>query len=160
MLGAVSGNWHGDLDNFVMPTHGGPKGKTFFEYQMSMVPETIVLDAVPTGYPRAPVGRKRVWVDVRNMQFVGYETYDRRDQSLKSFEPSWGQRVVNGQTLMKETDGTPVWSWCHVLSHDIQTNRMTRFTHAREVGGIVGGFNQEGLYDKYLTAQAINRLGT
>ena len=160
MLGAVSNNWHGDLDNYVMPTHGGPKGQTFFEYNMSMVPEAIVLDATPTGYPRAPVGRKRVWVDTRNMQFVGYETYDRRDQSLKSFEPSWGQRVVNGNVMVKENDGTPVWSWCHVLSHDIQTNRMTRFTHAKEVAGVESSVNTPGLYDKYLTAQAIGRLGT
>jgi len=159
MLGAVSQNWHGDLDNYVMPTHGGPLGKTFYEYQMSMVPEAIVLDAVPTGYPRAPVGRKRVWVDTRNMQFVGYETYDRRNQSLKSFEPSWGQRI-KGDIVINENDGTPVWSWCHVLSHDIQNNRMTRFTHAKEVGGVASSVNTDGLYDKYLTAQAIGRLGT
>ena len=160
MLGAVSENWHGDLPNYVAPTHGGQKGKTFYEINYSMVPECIVIDATPTGYPRAPVGRKRVWGDVRNMQFIAYETYDRRDQSLKSFEPVWGQRIVNGEVLMKETDGTPLWSWTHVHSHDIQTNRMTRFTHCKEVGGVVGGFNLEGIYDKYLTAQAINRLGT
>ncbi len=160
MLGPTSENWHGDLPNYLAPTHGGPLGKTFYEINYSMCPEAIIVDATPTGYPRAPVGRKRVWVDTRNMQFNAYETYDRRNQSLKSFEPVWGQRIVNGQVLMTEKDGTPVWSWTHVHSHDVQTNRMTRFTHAHDVAGVESGFNVDGLYDKYLTPQAINRLGT
>jgi hypothetical protein len=159
MLGAVSENWHGDRDNYLPPVHGGQKGKTFYEFNMSMVPETIVIEASPTGYPRAPVGKKRVWVDPRNMQFVGYETYDRRGASLKSFEPSGGQ-WIKGDTIVKEADGSPVWTWSGVMSHDIQTNRMTRFTHTKAIDGVASGVNLDGLYEKYLTAQAIGRLGT
>jgi len=50
----------------------------------------------------------------------------------------------------------------HVHSHDIQTNRMSRFVQAKK---ITGGFGPEynigpSIYDKYLTAQAIRRFGT
>src|SRR3546814_10584723 len=68
MLGAVSENWHGTSKNWELPVHGGPKGQTFFDTNFSMCPECIVLEAEPTGYPRAPVGKKRVWIDVRNQQ--------------------------------------------------------------------------------------------
>jgi hypothetical protein len=159
MLGAVSENWHGDLPNYIPPAHGGPQGNTFYEYNVSMVPETIVIEASPTGYPRAPVGRKRVWVDPRNMQFVGYETYDRRGASLKSFEPSGGQ-WVKGDLAVRESDDTPLWTWSQVMSHDIQNNRMTRFTHVKETDGIASGVDLDGLYEKYLTPPAIGRLGT
>ena len=48
-----------------------------------------------------------------------------------------------------------------MLSHDIQTNRMSRFYQAKEVrGGFNSGFNQPDLYDRYMTEQAIRRLGS
>jgi len=47
-----------------------------------------------------------------------------------------------------------------VHSHDIQTNRMSRFSQSKEItGGIQSVRNVEGLYEKYLTEQAIARLG-
>jgi hypothetical protein len=159
MLAAVTDNWHGDLDNWIAPTHGGQKGQTFFEYNMQMVPEAIIVEAEPTGYPRAPVGKKRVWLDTRNLQVVGYETYDRRGASLKSFEPSWSQHI-KGDLVENENDGTPVWTWSQVMSHDVQSNRMTRFTQAKEIDGIRSSRNTDGLYERYLTPQAIGRLGT
>src|SRR3546814_17204002 len=89
MLGAVSENWHGTSKNWELPVHGGPKGQTFFDTNFSMCPECIVLEAEPTGYPRAPVGQKRGWIDVRNQQFVAYITFDRRGEMWTSFEPGW-----------------------------------------------------------------------
>lgn len=158
MLAAVSNNWHGDLPNWVPPTHGGPKGNTFYEYNVELVPETIVVEAEPTGFPRAPVGKKRVWIDTRNMQFCHYQTYDRRGAPLKSFEIGWSQYVKGD--LVNLSGKTPTMSWALVMSHDIQADRMTLFTQAEEVTGFKSARNVEGLYDKYLTPQAIQRLGT
>ena len=52
------------------------------------------------------------------------------------------------------------WTWTRVHSHDIQTNRMSRFSQNKEItGGIKSSRNVEGLYEKYLTEQAISRMG-
>lgn len=160
-LGAVSGNWTGKRNpNWERDVHGGPNGQTFFEDYKELIPEVLVVEAEPIGYPRAPVGKKRVYIDVRNMMFVSYLTYDRRGEIWKSFEPAFSQYQDGDTTFM---DGNhPLWSWTHVHSHDVQTNRMSRFVQAKQ---ITGGFGPEynigpSIYDRYLTAQAIRRFGT
>jgi hypothetical protein len=159
MLGAISNNWMGNNENYEPGVHGGPKGITFFDQTMELIPETIVIEAEPTGYPRAPVSKKRVWIDTRNMMFIAYVTYDRRGELWKSFEPSFSQ-YVQGDTVKMDGEH-PVWSWTHVHTHDIQTNRMSRFYQAEEVrGGFYSGYNQGDLYDRYMTVPAIRRLGS
>tara|TARA_R110001599_G_scaffold353883_2_gene602294 strand:- start:22059 stop:23438 length:1380 start_codon:yes stop_codon:yes gene_type:complete len=159
MLGGISNNWMGENANYEPGVHGGPKGLTFFDQTMELIPETIVIEAEPTGYPRAPVSKKRVWIDTRNMMYSSYVTYDRRGELWKSFEPSFSQYVQGDAVKM---DGEyPAWSWTHVHSHDIQTNRMSRFFQAEEVrGGFYSGYNQDDLYDRYMTVPAIRRLGS
>ena len=48
------------------------------------------------------------------------------------------------------------------MSHDVQNNRMTLLNHVRGTGGFQTAFNEtapgEG-YDKYLSLQAVARLG-
>ena len=158
-LGAVSENWYGDHANWERPVHGGPKGQTFFETQMELCPEVIVVEAEPVGYSRAPVSKKRVWIDVRNMMYVAYITYDRRGDIWKSFEPQYSLYEKGANKVL---DGkNTAWSWTAVQCHDIQSNRMTRFVQAKTIaGGVSSGYNQSGVYDKYLTEQAIQRLGT
>jgi Protein of unknown function (DUF1329) len=158
-LGAVSGTWYGDNSNWERPAHGGPKGQTFFDTEMELCPEVIVIDAEPIGYPRAPVSKKRVWVDVRNMMYVAYVSYDRRGEIFKSFEPQYSLYEKGGA---RAADGNhTAWSWTAVQCHSIQDNRMSRFVQAKQVaGGFASAYNQGGLYDKYLTEQAIQRLGT
>ena len=159
MLASISGNWKGNNPNYEPAVHGGPKGETFFDSSMELIPETLVVEAEPTGYPRAPVSKKRVWIDVRNMMFTTYVTYDRRGELWKSFEPSFSQYVDGDKVKM---DGEhPVWSWTHVHSHDIQTNRMSRFYQAEEIrGGFKSGYNMDDLYDRYMTVPALRRLGS
>ena len=65
-----------------------------------------------------------------------------------------------GDQVRKDGNDT-AWSWTHVHSHDVQTNRMSRFVQAEEVrGGFRSGYNMEGMYDKYLTMQSLLRMGT
>ncbi|MEM8660199.1 MAG: DUF1329 domain-containing protein, partial [Pseudomonadota bacterium] len=159
MLGAISNNWMGNNPNYEPAVHGGPEGITFFDQSMELIPETIVVEAEPTGYPRAPVSKKRVWIDTRNMMFVAYVTYDRRGELWKSFEPSFSQ-YVQGDTVKMDGDH-PVWSWTHVHSHDIQTNRMSRLYQAQEIrGGFKSGYNEGDLYERYMTVPALRRLGS
>lgn len=159
-LGAVSHNWYGQKPNWERPVHGGAKDQTFFNTRMELVPEVLVVEAEPVGYPRAPVGKKKVWIDVRNSIFVAYNTYDRRGEVWKSFEPGFSQFIDGDKSLM---DGkNPVWNWAYVMCHDIQSGRMSRWQPTQQcAGGYTTAWNlpPEGVYDKYLTIQAIGRLG-
>jgi Protein of unknown function (DUF1329) len=159
MLGAVSQNWMGDDPNWAPTVHSGPKGQTFFDSNWEMVPETIVVDAEPVGYPRAPVSKKRVWIDLRNQIYIGYNTYDRRGELWKSFEPMYSRYEKGDQKAM---DGNhAAWSWTAVHSHDVQTNRLSRFHQAKSVrGGYKSQWNMGDVYDKYLTVPAMRRLGS
>ena len=165
MLGAISGyhNWMGGKHpTWDQTVHGGPKGKTFYDTWMELIPEAIVFSAEPTGYPRAPVGRKEVYVDARNMMFPSQVTYDRRGEIWKQFEPGFGQ-YKNDKAEVLDANGKPDWSWLYCHTHDIQSGRMTRFRHEK---GLPSGYKSkyamegEDVYNKFLTTAAIARLGT
>ena len=161
-LGAQSGSWQGDQPNWSKDKllHGGAKGLNFYEVDFQLCPEVIVVEAEPLGFPRAPVSKKRVWLDVRNMAAIGYVTYDRRGELWRSFEIGFGQQK-KGDVVNLEKNGKPAWSWSYVHAHDVQTNRFTRFNHAQTLkGGLKSEFDSEDAYDKYLTIQAIRRMGS
>ncbi len=161
-LGAQSGNWEGDKENWSKDhlVHGGPKGNNFYEVNMEFCPEVIVVEAEPVGYPRAPVSKKRVWIDLRNQMFVAYVTYDRRGEIWRSFEAGFGQQA-KGELANLDRKGRPEWTWSHVHAHDIQTNQFTRFNHPQSISsGLSSRFDFEGAKEKYLTVQAIRRLGS
>jgi hypothetical protein len=164
MLAAIGGrNFMGGYnDNWEPPVHGGPKGLTFSDTYMELVPEALVVDAEPTGYPRAPVGKKRTWIDARNGMYIAYNTYDRRGEIWKSFEPHYSL-YSNDKMTVKDARGNPIWSWVSVLCHDIQSNRMSRFYQAKQVaGGYKSNWDEAGqdVYNKFLTVQALQRLGS
>ncbi|MGK2914109.1 MAG: DUF1329 domain-containing protein, partial [Porticoccaceae bacterium] len=160
MLGSQSDTWSGDTKNWEKPVHGGPKGVSFWDTSYQLCPEVLIVEAEPTGYPRAPVSKKRVWIDLRNMNFVAYVTYDRRGEIWKSFEVGYSQQV-KGNLKNLEKNGKPAWSWSYVHSHDIQTNRLTRLNHAQALSsGLKTEFEVPDAYDKYLTVQAMQRLGS
>ncbi len=164
LLACQSENWNGDVDNWSKDhtLHGGPAGETFFETPVELCPDVYVIEAEPTGYPRAPVSKKRVYVDARNQVYLGYITYDRRGDLWRSFEVGFSQQT-KGDLARKDLKGNPEWSWASVQSMDVQTGAMTRLNHAKEVrGGIKTGFDTTGItgtFDKYLTRQALQRLG-
>ena len=161
-LGSQSNSWLGGEENWSKDKllHGGKKGLNFYEVDYQLCPEVIVVEAEPTGFPRAPVSKKRVWLDVRNMAPIGYVTYDRRGELWRSFEIGYSQQK-QGDLINPDAKGNPEWSWSYVHAMDVQTNRFTRFNHAQSVkGGLKTQFNTEDAYDKYLTIQAIRRLGS
>jgi hypothetical protein len=161
MLGIQSDAWWGDKNNWEPPVHGGPQGTTFWETSVELCPEVLVVEAEPTGYPRAPVGKKRVWLDVRNMAYVAYVTFDRKGDLWKTFEVGWSQRV-KGSAVDKDKTGNPVWGPTQVHSYDVQSGRMSRLYLAQQLSnGLKAEYDGPAdAYDKYLTEQAIRRLGT
>jgi hypothetical protein len=160
MLGPQGGNWMGGYtDDWSAPFHGGPRGETFFEKTFELIPEAIVWDSDPTGYPRAPVGRRRTWSDARNGTMTTQVTYDRRGELYKQIEFGTGQ-MKNDRAVIKDADGNPDWSWHCAQFHDIQVNRITLIRHYREMDGYKSLFIDDGsAYDRYMTTSAVARLG-
>lgn len=158
-LAAVSGGWNWKHPNWEHATHGGPKGKTFWDTTVELVPEAIVVDAEPVGFPRAPVSRKRVWFDARTQLPIAMVTYDRRGQPYHSFDGAYALYEAPGKSFM---DGAhPYWSWAHVHAFDVQSGRMSRLEQVRSIaGGHHSGANDPLIYDKYLTNAALMKLGS
>ena len=157
-LAGLSGNWNPDAPNWEHGTHGGAKGQTFWNCEVELVPEAIIVEAEPVKFPRAPVSKKRVWFDARNQIVVGMLTYDRRGQPYRSFDGAYTLYESNGKSVM---DGAhPYWSWTHVTSSDIQTGRVTRLEQVQALEGrYKSGANDPDIYKKYLTQGALMKLG-
>lgn len=164
-LAALGGNFtgeeHANWENH--KRHGGARGQTFMDYTMELVPECVQIESEPTGYPRAPVGKKKIWVDVRNAMVIAYITYDRRGEIWKQVDPAFGPQV-QGDFVNKDRHGYPEWSWTSVHIHDIQSNRMSLLNHVKQIsGGYQSKYydaNERQVYNTFLTQSAIARLGT
>lgn len=157
-LAAVSGGWTSDHPNWEHKTHGGPGANLFWDQRVELVPEVIVIDAEPIRYPRAPVGRKRVWFDARTLVPFQMVSFDRRGELFRHFDASFASyddgraRVMDGKQ--------PYWSWATAHAYNVQTRRMTRLEQVREVaGGHTMRVNDPSVYEKYLTTAAMQRLG-
>ncbi|MDN5938982.1 MAG: DUF1329 domain-containing protein [Salinisphaera sp.] len=157
MLGAVQSGWYKDDPNWDIPVHGGKQGITYYDDHRELCPECIVMDFEPTSYPRSPVGKRRNWFDSRSGMFVTSIDYDRKGDIWKlwdaGFQKKHGLKSATGQT---------VWTWCWVMCHDLQANRMSRFPQNKQVkGGYKSEWDSDGdvAYNKFLTAQAMRRLG-
>ncbi|MGQ0698175.1 MAG: DUF1329 domain-containing protein [Panacagrimonas sp.] len=157
-LAGLSESWNAEDPNWEHKKHGGPKGQTFWDSNVELIPEAILVEAQPTGFPRAPISKKQVWFDARNQVVVGMVTYDRRNQPYRSFDGAYSLYESGDKKVM---DGKhPYWSWCHVTCSDIQTGRVTRLEQVENVEGQHhSGANDPKMFDKYLTQAALQRLG-
>lgn len=158
-LAAVSGGWNSDHPNWEHKTHGGRHGTLFWDTTVELVPEAIVIEAEPIMFPRAPVSKKRVWFDARTLLPLAMVSYDRRGQPFRFFDGAFSvyddgkSRVMDGKN--------PYWSWATLHAYNVQTNRMTRIEQVREVGGgHAMRVNDQSIYEKYLTIDALQRLGS
>ncbi|MAA75892.1 MAG: hypothetical protein CMN28_14420 [Salinisphaeraceae bacterium] len=159
LLAGVSGGWKPKNDNWAHAVHGGPKGQSFFESVVELVPETIVVEAEPVKFSRAPVGKKRVWFDARNLMPVAMVTYDRAGKPFKSFDGCYGLYDQDGEQFM---DGDhPYWSWCYLHAFDFQTGRISRLEQVKELDASHSTrVNDSYIFDDYLTQNAIRAWGT
>jgi hypothetical protein len=159
-LGSTHGQWQPGNDNWRPELVGGQQEQSYFQVGKSLIPEVIVFEGEPVGYPNAPVSKRRIFLDARNMGAVQSITYDRNGDMWKSFEGGGGQRIAGEQT-MQTSDGRPEWSWCWGISHDIQRNNVTRFHHGKTCRG---NWNSaldpnEDMVTEYMTQQALLRMG-
>ncbi len=161
-LVCVHDNWQGgrDPEGWAYQRVGGKTGQKFYRTAMQLVPEVFVVELEPTGYPRAPYSKKRIWFDARTMTPMVMNSFDRRGQVWKQWEGGFDTWDKEGNSF-KSRLPHPVWSWTHVHSHDIQSDRITIFQQVpRIAGGFETNFNDPDAYEKFTTEAAIRRLGT
>lgn len=158
-LAALAGGWEARHPNWEHKTHGGPNGVSFWDTKVQLVPEALVVEAEPVKFARAPVGKKRVWFDARTMLPFVMVSFDRKGQVFRSFDGAFSLYERGGEAVM---DGAhPYWSWTHVHAHNIQTNRITRLEQVQRItGGHTMMVNDQSAFDRYLTTNALRRLGT
>lgn len=156
-LGAVSSGWNSEHPNWEHKTHGGPKGTLFWDTAVELIPEVIVIDAIPVSFPRAPVSKKRVWFDARTLLPLAMISYDRRGQMFRFFDGAFSEYDDGKKRVM---DGkNPYWSWTTIHAFNVQTTRMTRIEQVREIaGGHQMLVNNPQIYEKYLTISALQRF--
>lgn len=159
-LGCVHRAWNGHRDpNWYHDRAGGKTGRKFLRLPMELVPEVFVVELEPVGYPRSPYSKKRIWFDARTLTPLVMNSYDRRGQVWKQWEGSFdtyekdGARWDGGQSI-------PYWSWTHVHSHDIQSDKISVLEHVRQIAGYEERVDDPAVYDQFCTQAAIRRLGT
>ena len=159
-LASAHFQWLPQNDNWGHPLCGGKGDKTYYYVGKSLIPEVIVFEAEPTGYPNAPVSKRRVFIDARNMSVIQAITYDRRGEMWKGFETGAGQRKADGHEILSK-DGRPEWSFNWLISHDVQSNRITRVLQGEKCRGQwrTALDPDDDFLHNYMTEPALRRLG-
>ncbi|CAA0092489.1 Uncharacterised protein [Zhongshania aliphaticivorans] len=158
MLAGLSSGWNSDHDNWEHGVHGGPKGDSFFDSVVEMVPEAIICEAEPIGFPRAPISKKRVWFDARNQMPLAMVTFDRAGVPFRSFDGCYCQFENGTKNVMNGKH--PYWSWAYFHAYEFQSGRITRVEHVKELkGGHKSSVNDPSIFPRYLTHSALSRLG-
>ena len=158
-LGGAGGSWAGHKDNWLLDRHGGISGKRFLNGCLELIPEVIVVDMEPIGFPEAPYGKRRVWFDARNMYPLNMVAYDRDGQIIKN--------LMNLLSSYQMPDGTqwppkgdPYWSWTQLSIHNMKTDSISLLQHVHEIdGGFKVRVNDPAIYDQFCTIPAVRRLG-
>ena len=160
-LASTQAQWHPERANWDHPLVGGAAGRSYYDVSKTLLPEVLVLEAEPTAYPHAPVARRRVYVDARNMNVVQALTYDRRGEVWKSFETGSGQRLA-GAVRETASDGRLEWSFNWLISHDLQRHAVTRVLQAERCRGDWRTRLDPDidLVANFLTERALERMGT
>ncbi len=157
---AGPGNFNVNHENWERPRVGGQNGQSFFRSHWEVIPDAIVLETEPVGYPRAPISKRRVYIDARAMVAFNSVSYDRRGEVFKNFEHGNGMTIGADGTPANVLDGKPMWTWNFVIVHDVQTNRISLPELVRSSGGYDTHYNDPNDYNRYLTVSAMRRLGT
>ncbi len=154
------GNFNPNDENWRRPRVGGPEGKSFVRGTWEVIPDVIVLETEPVKYPRAPISKRRVYIDARAMVAFTSVSYDRRGEVYKSFEHGNGMSIGGDGTVAKVFNNKPMWQWNYVIVHDVQTNRISIPELVRSSGGYDTHYDDPDDYNRYLTVSAMRRLGT
>ncbi len=157
---AGAGNFNTNDDNWERERTGGPQGTSFIRSSYEVIPDVIVLETEPVKYPRAPISKRRVYIDARSMVTYTSVNYDRQGKIYKNFEHGNGVSIGKDGTANNFYRNKPLWSWNFVIVHDVQTGRISLPELVKSIpGGYDTHYDDPNDYDRYLTKSAIRRLG-
>lgn len=160
-LGFASNNWAGSDPNWIHGRCGGANGQKFLKTNADLIPEVFIVDLEPTGYPRAPYSKKRLWFDARTMVMLTMVAYDRRGEVYKQYEVQTSLYEDDKGNKFSIGAQDPHWSWTGVHFHNVQTDWVTLMDHAKTIpGGYTEKINDPSIYEEFCTLKALNRLGT
>ena len=159
-LGSSHFQWTPENENWRPPLVGGAQDKTYFYVGKSLIPEVIVFEGEPIGYPKSPVSKRRIYMDARNMGPGMAVTYDRNGEVWKAAEGGGGLAKSESKELLT-SDGRTEWSWWWAMSHDVQKNIVSRLHHAETCrgNGVSALDPDEDVVSEYMTKTALQRLG-
>lgn len=158
-LGGVNDRWAGHKDNWILGRHGGANGDRFFDTTMELVPEAIVVDMEPVGFPEAPYGKRRVWFDSRNMSPLTAIAYDRKGEIIKNYSNISATYQLPDGTQWPET-GDPYWAWTSLTIHNMKNDSISLLQHVYSIdGGYKVRLNDPDIYEQFCTIPAVRRLG-
>ena len=160
-LGSPSEQWVPQNENWQPTRVGGKKDDTYYYVGKSLIPDAIIFEGEPVRYPNCPVSKRRIYLDARMSGVAQSITYERNGQPWKTLEGGGGQRKAEGHEV-RTADGRLEWSWNWAISHDILTNKVTRFYQAEACRG---GWKtrldpKEDMIANYMSVQALRRMGT
>ena len=104
---AGGGNFNSKDPNWKRERVGGPQGTSFFRSDYEVIPDVVVIECEPTGYPRAPISKRRVYIDARTMVAYTSVSYDRQGKVYKNFEHGNGMSIDKDGTVTKAYKGGP-----------------------------------------------------
>jgi hypothetical protein len=158
LLGGASHCADLDQPNWMHKTCGGKSGVKYWRTRMELLPEMYIVEMEPTSYPRAPIGKKRIWFDARTLYPITMISFDRQGKIWNQWEG--GSDYYERKPGMKWIEGTPdhFVCWSHVHAHDLRSNRMSRFYYAQTVpGGYHATADAPSLFDNFCTMEALER---
>ena len=95
-LGSGHFQWLPDNANWEPPLIGDKQDQSYFYVGKSLIPEVIIFEGEPVSYPNAPVSKRRIFVDARNMGVIQAITYDRHGETVEGIRdrcrPASGRR--------------------------------------------------------------------
>jgi hypothetical protein len=159
-LGSSHSQWTPENENWRPSLVGGKQDKSYFYVGKSLIPEVIVFEGEPVGYPRSPVSKRRIYMDARNMGPGVAITFDRKGEMWKGAEGGGGPAKSGDKELLTK-DGRTEWSWWWSMSHDVRKNNVARLHHAEKCrgNGVSALDPDENVVEEYMTKTALKRLG-
>ena len=161
LLGFANRNWNAAKPNWEHETTGGPQKNRFSVGEVELVPDVITVDMSPTGYPRAPYSKKRIWFDARSMLPLQMIAFDRQDKPWKAWTSGFSiYKTKSGQQWPES--GAPYWSFSFAEAFDMQSGQCSRLEQVKELpgGGWTVRVNDPSVFTSFCNLEALQRLGS
>ena len=146
--------------NWIHKTCGGKSGVKYWRTRMELVPEVYVVEMEPVMYPRAPIGKKRIWYHAATLCPLTMISYDRQGKMWKQWEG--GFDYYERKPGMQWTEGVLTTSGAgRTCTRTISRATGCRASTTRRTvpGGYHATEDDPRLFGDFCSMEALERLG-